>query len=1004
MSDRTTSVVQDSIGFIWVGTDKGLYRYDGHHFDAYLHIPGKTEEGNGLLRNTVATLYVDRKGRLWCSLYQGGMNRYMPEQDRFAGYKYYSEGDSAKSIRPCFYFMELADGTLMVRDVDDNTLVYNEVKDCFEPYEPFQKEKDSRQRALPVAIDSLGRIWAVKNKSIGYANPGEDVFNALFPVIGWVNDIDFGPDGWIWIGTWGNGIYRYHEPSDQVVHFSVDPTNPNGLASDIVLKFILDSRKQYWLITNGGPLYLEHGFQPLNDSIFHFNRLRLSESESYITERQTMIEDRDGRCWFSYMGAGLYLWDPHAMPYNLRQPSFFGQSAVPDNMFEDRSGSLWTRSSYRVSRRNTVSGENQTIDLKAGSREAIVGGWESFFYQMSGDDVYLQHFVHGTSRLQFKDGILRQSFYRDSIKGILATLHDQSDNLWFSTYRGVYRCPVQVRNPSIRDLETILENWDGREMAVDKEGYIWVGSWDQGLVRINPRTFEKEFLNPLLGTGRGLVGQATHRVQSTNDGWVWVMTSDGLNGYNPETKHFEFFGPNSNFPIQLASTMTKDRKDRLWFAIPGGLCIWDTKLHKGQVLDKSFGLPNWTWTKLLITQNDVLYALSDKGVLELNLNDIPVTPIPMKVNFKSIRIEGRELVRQESLIAKEKIALSYRDNLVRIDFSTLDFSQLGKFHFQYRMSGVSDQWINLGTDPSITLLDPPNGKRKLEVRALNALGQSSAEVASLQMIIRPPWWLSHWAFAGYVLCVLVGSWRFAQWRNRQLIQRQLELENTVSERTREIAQERDRSENLLLNILPEETARELKEKGHSEARLFAQATVLFTDFAGFTALSEAMGPTELVSEINECFSAFDKTMEEYGLEKIKTIGDAYMAAGGLPEPARGSAVDAVLAALKMQSYIQQRFQENARVGKPGFSMRIGLHTGSVVAGIVGIKKFQYDIWGDTVNIASRMESSGAVGKVNISEATYQLVCTDPRFQFEARGHIQAKGKGEMEMYFVEAIS
>ncbi len=105
------------------------------------------------------------------------------------------------------------------------------------------------------------------------------------------------------------------------------------------------------------------------------------------------------------------------------------------------------------------------------------------------------------------------------------------------------------------------------------------------------------------------------------------------------------------------------------------------------------------------------------------------------------------------------------------------------------------------------------------------------------MIIRPPWWLSHWAFAGYVLCVLVGSWRFAQWRNRQLIQRQLELENTVSERTREIAQERDRSENLLLNILPEETARELKEKGHSEARLFAQATVLFTDFAGFTALS-----------------------------------------------------------------------------------------------------------------------------------------------------------------------
>ncbi len=218
---------------------------------------------------------------------------------------------------------------------------------------------------------------------------------------------------------------------------------------------------------------------------------------------------------------------------------------------------------------------------------------------------------------------------------------------------------------------------------------------------------------------------------------------------------------------------------------------------------------------------------------------------------------------------------------------------------------------------------------------------------------------------------------------------------------RAIQREKDRSDELLHNILPEEVAAELKAHGRAEARGFDNATVLFTDFKGFTGMSERMSAAELVDEIDACFKGLDGIVDKHRVEKIKTIGDAYMAAAGLPDPAASSAGDIVFAALDMRDLIAQRRSERLRAGKPAFEMRIGLHSGPVIAGIVGVRKFAYDIWGDTVNTASRMESSGEPGKVNISASTYDQVKHLPGLRFEARGRVEAKGKGSLEMYFVE---
>lgn len=227
------------------------------------------------------------------------------------------------------------------------------------------------------------------------------------------------------------------------------------------------------------------------------------------------------------------------------------------------------------------------------------------------------------------------------------------------------------------------------------------------------------------------------------------------------------------------------------------------------------------------------------------------------------------------------------------------------------------------------------------------------------------------------------------------------LEQLLSIRAANLIAEKDKTDALLANVLPKTTAEEIKSTGKAAKVKYNFVTVLFSDIQGFTRIAEEMNPEVLIDELDKFFFHFDSVVDKYKIEKIKTIGDAYMCAGGIPEKDRANPVKVILAAMEMQNYMGKLKAESVSGGSKYWDIRIGIHTGTVIAGVVGQKKLSYDIWGDTVNTASRMESSGEPGKINISGTTYEFV--KDFFDCKHRGRMPVKYKGEVDMYFVEGI-
>jgi class 3 adenylate cyclase len=385
--------------------------------------------------------------------------------------------------------------------------------------------------------------------------------------------------------------------------------------------------------------------------------------------------------------------------------------------------------------------------------------------------------------------------------------------------------------------------------------------------------------------------------------------------------------------------------------------------------------------ELAIKYYDSAYAIATEDNLPL---DLVQTRLAMgRIYLDENPKKAIEIYEEGAFIAK---SMAINEDLKDIyEGMSKAYLKLGDYKnayvYQEEFLKLKDSIFNLETDDKIRGLQFDFDLLKKE----DQIGMLEKE-AQIQELQEKRQKTITWAVS--ILLFFIGLLALGQYRRY----------NFIKETNRIIENEKERSDNLLLNILPEETAQELKDHGKVKAKRYEQVTVLFTDFVGFTSYSQDLEPEELVASVDHYFSKFDEIVEHHGLEKIKTIGDAYMCAGGIPEPDENHVVKIIEVAFEFIRFLEES-KDEMKESITSFDVRIGLNTGPVVAGVVGTKKFAYDIWGDTVNVASRMESNSEPGRINVSENTYELI--KDKFDCEYRGEIKVKNHGKMKMYFVK---
>lgn len=364
------------------------------------------------------------------------------------------------------------------------------------------------------------------------------------------------------------------------------------------------------------------------------------------------------------------------------------------------------------------------------------------------------------------------------------------------------------------------------------------------------------------------------------------------------------------------------------------------------------------------------------------------------INYDSVLMPA-SVVRDFNIIFAGELVLNKHENNIAFEIGSED-----TVSYSFLLKGFDKEWTPWRSNHIKEYTNLPSGRYLFQVK-YSAVKGITGQMKAVSFRVLPYWFLSTPALIIYIILVILLVWSFYDQMNFRFARRQYMLEQIINARTEDLILEKEKTEALLTNVLPKNMADEIIAKGKATKIKYNFVTVLFSDIQGFTRIAEETNPEILIDELDKFFFHFDSVVEKYGIEKIKTIGDAYMCAGGIPERNRTNPVEVILAALEMQNYMNRLRASAEPEGLKFWDIRIGIHTGTVVAGIVGQKKLSYDIWGDTVNIASRMESSGEAGKINISGTTYEFV--KDFFVCEHRGKMPVKYKGEIDMYFVNSI-
>jgi class 3 adenylate cyclase/HD superfamily phosphodiesterase len=568
-----------------------------------------------------------------------------------------------------------------------------------------------------------------------------------------------------------------------------------------------------------------------------------------------------------------------------------------------------------------------------------------------------------------------------NIQGEVRSVAETSDGaLWLGTeYNGIYyvncsggfRTDLPVKHYQNNSGLPFNERWS--DVYQTAEGILF--STPKGIYRFDP--LKSWFIrDTLLG------------IDFTNSNrWVFPLKEDfmkniwlssgfsdkfekqtGVSEYSAKGKKYRFLTlPSIELKDFMVETIYPDLQI-IWFGGDEGLIRFDYQWEKK---DTSFRYP--CFISRIVTRVDSS-IFSEADIIKTTVSNITT-------NLRNIP------------------RFSYNLSSILFEFAAPFYESENNIQYQYFLENYDNTWSEWSLRNIKEYTSLSEGTYIFKVRARNLLGNISDE-ATYRFTIKPPYFRTVWAYIAYVVLLSSFTLMLLRIRSYQFAKEKSKLETIIRERTEELLKENERAQDLLVNMLPKQTAQELKIKGKATTIRFDMVTVLFSDIQGFSQISEKMNPELLVERLDELFYQFDLIAEKYNLEKIKTIGDGYMCAGGIPEKNRTNPVDVLLAALEMQLFIKT-FKFDEREIFHDWGLRIGVHTGSVIAGVIGRKKYMYDIYGVTVNTANRMEFFCERNEINISGSTWEYVKN--YFICESRGKISVKYMGNIDMYFVKSI-
>ncbi|MEI8205045.1 MAG: adenylate/guanylate cyclase domain-containing protein, partial [Bacteroidota bacterium] len=791
--------------------------------------------------------------------------------------------------------------------------------------------------------------------------------------------------GNLWFGTDGGGLCKFDGKA--FTHF----TEKEGLSSNVIISMMEDSKGNLWFGTYDGGVNKFEG-----KTFTHF-----TEKEGLSNKHiNCILKDKQGNLWMGSEKAEVNMFNGKTFTHYSLKEGFANNDVLC--IAEDSKGNLWFGSN---------GGGLCKFDGKYFSYFTSEKGLNyKYIYCILEDTqgaLWLGTYGEGVYRFDGKKFTQFTTEQGLSNNDVFSITEDKAGNLWFGTGEGKVS-KYDGKNFSRFSIKSGLKNNTVRSVFEDRKGKLWFGTYGSGVCRFDGKTFTHYTID------EGLTSNNVLSIAEDKNGNLWFGTSFGLSKLPAYTLNEMETSSISNKEINMifrnytyedgflgvgvntGKSICEDNEETIWIAANDRLTAYHPD---GETSDTI--APNIQLTGI---------ELFNEKINWISLQHKKDTSIVLGNGVRVGDFIFKGISKWNSL--PENLSLAYNNNYLTFKFIGITQKSPRKTQYRYKLDGLDDNWNSISSVTEAHYGNLPAGSFTFKVKAMNSEGYWS-KVLEYPFIIRPPWWKTWWAYVLYVVFFSFSIVFYIKRRERLLIQRQKVLEKTVEIRTSEVVAEKQnveqqkanleiekkRSDELLLNILPEKVAEELKQKGSAEAQQFEDVTVMFTDFKNFTQITEKLSPSDLVMMIHEYFKGFDQIIGKYNIEKIKTIGDSYMCAGGLTNNNKTTAGDVIRAAIEIRELINQHLTKGENGFSEPFEIRIGIHTGAVVAGIVGIKKFAYDIWGDTVNIASRMENSGEVGKINISGATYELVKDE--FKCRYRGKIEAKNKGEIDMYFVE---